>query len=82
MIGALIWIIVALVISYLSKENNPPVARELLSPIIYGIIDKDKYVDRMHLNYCGIDEAISRIGGKGMDNRSEAREKVEEALIY
>lgn len=76
LIGSTICIVVALIISYFSEENDPPVARELLSPIIYGIIDEDKYINRLDLEYSGIDEAISRLEGKNLDRTSSKWEEM------
>lgn len=50
-IGTSICICTGLLISYLTKERNTPVARELLSPAIYRFIDLEKYIDRMDLDY-------------------------------
>ncbi|XP_074029664.1 sodium-coupled monocarboxylate transporter 1 isoform X2 [Leptinotarsa decemlineata] len=60
MIGASICMIVGLAISYMSEEKQPPVAKELLSPIIYGLIDQEKYINKMNLDYCSVEDAAGK----------------------
>nr|XP_023027478.1 sodium-coupled monocarboxylate transporter 2-like [Leptinotarsa decemlineata] len=60
MIGASICMIVGLAISYMSEEKQPPVAKELLSPIIYGLIDEETYINKMNLDYCSVEDAAGK----------------------
>ncbi|KAG5893014.1 hypothetical protein JTB14_037207 [Gonioctena quinquepunctata] len=59
LIGTIICMTVGLIISYMSKEQEPPVARELLSPVIYGLIDAEKYKNRLNLDYTDVVEPLT-----------------------
>ncbi|XP_057671542.1 sodium-coupled monocarboxylate transporter 2-like [Diorhabda carinulata] len=81
-IGTCICICTGLLISYLTKEQDPPVARELLSPAIYGFIDLEKYIDRMDLDYDKVsddldseDKLLERRLSKWEENRQERLRK-------
>ncbi|CAG9831519.1 unnamed protein product [Diabrotica balteata] len=75
-IGTMICIVLGLVISYLSEEQSPPIARELLCPLIYDIID-EKYVDKMILDYeqVSMDLEGKHAGGRRMSRWEENRQE-------
>ncbi|XP_074029665.1 sodium-coupled monocarboxylate transporter 2 [Leptinotarsa decemlineata] len=82
MIGTIICLTVGLFISYLSKEAKSTVAKELLSPSIYGLIDEKKYINKMDLDYSSVEDALNKLeNGDAGRRRSSKWEALREERL-
>lgn len=43
--GTLICVITGLIISYMTEENNPPVPKKYLSPVVHPFLSKNRIED-------------------------------------
>ncbi|CAH1155465.1 unnamed protein product [Phaedon cochleariae] len=73
LMGGCICMTIGLLITYLQREEEPYVARELLSPAIYSIIDPKKYQNKMGLDYSSVEEALNRVEMNGKERRRSSK---------
>lgn len=71
MLGALICITVAIIVSYFDKEDQPPVAKELLSPVIYRFLPEGVHPEKAHIVYDSVEEALKKVEN-GIDSKDNA----------
>lgn len=43
--GTMLCILTGLIISYMTEENNPPVPKKLLTPVIHSFLSKKRDID-------------------------------------
>lgn len=60
--GVLVCMLVAFIVSFITKRpDDPPVDKDLLSPVIYRFLRKDRYLNKNQVEYFGVSEALTII---------------------
>ncbi|CAH1999310.1 unnamed protein product [Acanthoscelides obtectus] len=77
-IGCTICVLVGIIISYMTEENDPPVSKELLSPVIHRWLSKDKYPDKIHLEYDSVEDSLKKVVN---GNTNEKEEELNRKLL-
>lgn len=75
MFGAVICVIAGLVISYMTEDNDPPVPKKFLSPVIHRFLSKDRKEDEV--GYKAVEEARRQLS---IDEDTNDDETVKERL--
>lgn len=63
LLGTLITLTVGLFVSYFSKQNDKPVDKSLLSPIIHCLLKKEQKIE-----YYDVNTALSLVVDNGKEN--------------
>nr|CAH7754649.1 unnamed protein product [Callosobruchus chinensis] len=70
-IGCTICVLVGMIISLMSDQNDPPVSKELLSPVIHRWLPKDKYPDKIHLAYDSVEDSLVKVVNGSTNEKEE-----------
>nr|CAI5820559.1 unnamed protein product [Callosobruchus analis] len=70
-IGCTICVLVGMIISLMSEENDPPVSKEFLSPVIHRWLPKDKYPDKIHLKYDSVEDSLVKVVNGSTNEKDE-----------
>ena len=73
--GCLVTIACGLLISYLFHNDDPPVNRDLISPVIYFLLPEEKIVFDAKKNYYSLDKALHLVTTMNFSKESDEKIK-------